>query len=92
MAQLISSCSGETEQPKEENHNNMMGDSMKDHDKMGMGSKQTDSADITYVCPMHPEEKGKKGDKCPKCGMNMEPMNEHNHNHDDDDDDHDHDK
>ena len=22
-----------------------------------------------YSCPMHPEVKGKKGDKCPKCGM-----------------------
>lgn len=26
-----------------------------------------------FVCPMHPEIKGSKGDKCPKCGMNLEP-------------------
>ena len=27
----------------------------------------------TYVCPMHPEVTGNKGDTCPKCGMNLEP-------------------
>lgn len=24
-----------------------------------------------YTCPMHPEVRGNKGDKCPKCGMNL---------------------
>jgi transcription initiation factor IIE alpha subunit len=27
-----------------------------------------------YDCPMHPEVTGKKGDTCPKCGMNLEPV------------------
>ncbi len=27
-----------------------------------------------YTCPMHPEVIGKEGDKCPKCGMSLEPM------------------
>ncbi|WP_442800688.1 heavy metal-binding domain-containing protein [Shewanella sp. AS1] len=27
-----------------------------------------------YHCPMHPEVTGKKGDTCPKCGMNLEPV------------------
>ncbi|MEN8617386.1 heavy metal-binding domain-containing protein [Shewanella baltica] len=27
----------------------------------------------TYVCPMHPEVTGTKGDSCPKCGMDLEP-------------------
>jgi hypothetical protein len=27
----------------------------------------------TYVCPMHPEVTGSKGDKCPKCGMELVP-------------------
>lgn len=27
----------------------------------------------TYVCPMHPEVTGNKGDTCPKCGMDLEP-------------------
>lgn len=26
-----------------------------------------------YVCPMHPEVLGSKSDKCPKCGMSLEP-------------------
>lgn len=26
-----------------------------------------------YTCPMHPEVVGKAGDRCPKCGMNLEP-------------------
>ncbi|WP_409416599.1 heavy metal-binding domain-containing protein [Flavobacterium sp. PS2] len=26
-----------------------------------------------YVCPMHPEVTGKKGEKCSKCGMELEP-------------------
>jgi Heavy metal binding domain len=26
---------------------------------------------LVYVCPMDPEIKGKKGDKCSKCGMKL---------------------
>ena len=29
-----------------------------------------------YTCPMHPEVTGKEGDKCPKCGMALEHMDE----------------
>lgn len=29
-------------------------------------------SDETYACPMHPDVKGKKGDTCPKCNMNLE--------------------
>ncbi len=34
---------------------------------------QHQHADATevYHCPMHPEVTGKKGDTCPKCGMNL---------------------
>ena len=28
-------------------------------------------ADMNYTCPMHPKITGMKGDKCPKCGMNL---------------------
>ena len=28
-------------------------------------------AEQVYACPMHPEVTGKKGDKCPKCGMEL---------------------
>jgi hypothetical protein len=31
---------------------------------------KTDAAQV-YACPMDPEIKGKKGDKCSKCGMNL---------------------
>jgi len=31
-----------------------------------------------YTCPMHPEVTGKEGDKCSKCGMELE-MVEHEH-------------
>jgi len=31
-----------------------------------------------YTCPMHPEITGKKGDKCSKCGMDLEPQKQTN--------------
>ncbi|MES2777665.1 MAG: heavy metal-binding domain-containing protein [Bacteroidota bacterium] len=40
-------------------------------------TKTTDSIPVVpkteqaYACPMHPEVKGKKGDKCPKCEMEL---------------------
>jgi Heavy metal binding domain len=27
----------------------------------------------TYLCPMHPDVRGTKPGKCPKCGMNLVP-------------------
>ena len=30
---------------------------------------------VIYVCPMHPEVKSNEPGKCPKCGMNLEPVN-----------------
>ncbi|WP_442852229.1 heavy metal-binding domain-containing protein [Shewanella benthica] len=35
--------------------------------------EQDTSAD-THACPMNAEITGKEGDTCPKCGMNLEPM------------------
>ncbi len=29
-----------------------------------------------WICPMHPEVTGKRGDKCPECGMPLEPASE----------------
>ncbi len=29
----------------------------------------TSAQALAYACPMHPEEKGKSGDFCPKCKM-----------------------
>lgn len=36
--------------------------------KMNKKAKM-ESTTSTYACPMHPEVTGKKGEKCPKCGM-----------------------
>lgn len=33
--------------------------------------KTTTPQVATYACPMHPEVTGKKGARCPKCGMNL---------------------
>lgn len=34
-------------------------------------SETTENSSQLYACPMHPEITGKKGDKCPKCGMEL---------------------
>lgn len=40
-------------------------------------SANKDSAEQLYSCPMHPEVTGKKGEKCPKCEMDLtEPVNQ----------------
>ncbi len=33
-------------------------------------------AEQVYICPMHPHIHGKKGDKCPICGMDLVPQTE----------------
>lgn len=43
-----------------------------------MEQHQHNHGDNVYTCPMHPEVKGKKGDKCPKCGMVLVPMSGEN--------------
>jgi len=42
-------------------------------DSVGV-SQGMDSTATAYACPMHPEETGKEGDKCSKCGMALEAM------------------
>ena len=32
------------------------------------------SNDDGYACPMHPEVRGGASDRCPKCGMSLEPL------------------
>ena len=51
-------------------HNNSR---MMHTDSTGMhGDLQMMDAEKLYSCPMHPEVQGKKGAKCPKCGMALE--------------------
>ena len=33
-------------------------------------------AGTVFTCPMHPEVKSDQPGKCPKCGMNLEPVKE----------------
>jgi len=37
--------------------------------KCGMELKAVDAADVSFSCPMHPEEVSDKPGKCSKCGM-----------------------
>lgn len=37
-----------------------------------MENHQHTNTTSVYACPMHPEETGKQGDKCSKCGMDLE--------------------
>jgi hypothetical protein len=53
---LVTSCSSKAKQEKTDEH-----DAMK-----------SDSTQLVYACSMHPDVTGKKGDKCSKCGMNLE--------------------
>lgn len=59
---LVTGCGSKKEQAKEEDHHHMDSDSTEHHDEMAM----------TYACPMHPEETGKEGESCSKCGMKLE--------------------
>ncbi len=36
-----------------------------------MNTEHQQSLSNVYTCPMHPEVRGSKGDKCPKCGMTL---------------------
>ena len=38
--------------------------------------KTMEQTDGQYTCPMHPEVRGGPDDRCPKCGMNLEPLDE----------------
>ena len=42
-----------------------------DKSKETKTEKETTPAAQMYACSMHPEVTGKKGDKCPKCGMEL---------------------
>ena len=43
------------------------------------GMDYVKNPDTVYACPMHPEIKGAKGDKCSKCGMDLTKVNEDDH-------------
>ncbi|RTY89848.1 DUF3347 domain-containing protein [Flavobacterium sp. GT3R68] len=54
--------------------------------------EQSKDDEQLYACPMHPEVTGHKGDKCPKCGMELtEPVVQNEAAHDHTDGSHNHD-
>ncbi|CAM4087436.1 heavy metal-binding domain-containing protein [Flavobacterium weaverense] len=85
---IITSCKQQTIEDNSNKESHMMNDStMMNHDSTMMNHDSTmmnhDSTmiqnsdkkmdtNISYSCPMHPEVIGSKGDKCPKCGMDLE--------------------
>ena len=67
---LFMNCGGKkAEQSEEADHHHAEGDSTTHHEEMPMDYTMT-----AYACPMHPEETGKEGDKCSKCGTMLEAM------------------
>ena len=65
---IVTSCGSKAKQEQTEENN---------------GTK-SDSTQIVYPCSMHPDITGKKGDKCSKCGMDLEEVKktdstEHHH-------------
>ena len=40
------------------------------------GVTRTDETPGGYTCPMHPEVRGGRDDRCPECGMNLVPVDE----------------
>ena len=41
-----------------------------------VASMEDEMKDLGYTCPMHPEVRGGPDDRCPKCGMNLVPVDE----------------
>jgi len=37
----------------------------------GHGGRGSETAADEFICPMHPEQKGRQGGLCPKCGMSL---------------------
>lgn len=61
-------------QPRHMDDNHMNDDNMmRDNDSIRMHEKSNtiENHGEVYACPMHPEIKGKKGEFCSKCGMEL---------------------
>ena len=57
---FLTACGSKNDKPKEETTTTT---------KETKVEESKPVAEELYSCSMHPEVKGKKGDKCPKCGM-----------------------
>ncbi len=68
----LTSCGSKTHEEAHEEgaaHDHEASDSV---DEMDKTEHTKDGEEMAYACPMHPEEKGKEGDKCSKCKMALE--------------------
>lgn len=73
----LTSCGSKSHE--EGAHDHEASDSVDEIDKT---EHTEDGEEMAYACPMHPEEKGKEGDKCSKCKMDLEKIaaaEEHEH-------------
>ena len=75
----FTSCGGEKQHQEEshehaagEEHEKMKNEEEHDHDEMSHVS----SDEMTHACSMHPDVKGKEGDKCSKCDMSLQVIKE----------------
>lgn len=66
---MIVSCGGSNEYEHHGHNEAEAHEHIENGRKDSIGNENTENI---YACPMHPEIVGKKGDKCSKCGMDLE--------------------
>lgn len=49
----------------------MVSCNQKNNETETQAAEKTETSSELYSCPMHPEVKGKKGEACSKCGMEL---------------------
>lgn len=71
----LSSCGGSNASDGHDDHSHdkmEMNDADHEHVDHQDGTEMKGDMTETHACPMHPDIKGKEGDKCSKCGMDLE--------------------
>lgn len=74
MAFVLVSCNQKSkETTNDQTHKMNNGSKMMDNDSTMMHNKSNtmENHEEMYACSMHPEVKGKKNEKCSKCGMKL---------------------